>query len=700
MSDKIRPQHLARKAVLYVRQSSAYQVTHNLESQRLQYAMQDRLHQLGWREIDVVDEDLGRSAAGMVTRAGFERMVAEVCLGKVGAVAAREVSRFARNSREWQQLVEVCRVVDTVLIDLEAVYSPRHSNDRLLLGLKGSLNEYELDLLRQRSVEARRAKAQRGELLVAAAVGYIKTDAPHFEKDPDRRVQEAVALVFRKFVELGTARQTLWWFLEHGLQLPVRRATGEIVWRRPSYGMVYSMLRNPMYGGAYAYGKTECTLHYEQGEPRTSRRRRPRDRWLALIPHAHEGYVSWDEFERIQQAMAENLRGWGHSGAVSNGPALLAGLLRCRRCGRKLTVWYTGNTHNVLRYACHRGALDNGDPRCISFGGVLIDAAMAKEILRVVQPAAIDAAVVASEGAARQRDDVLDSWKRDLEAARYAAQRAQKQYDAADPDNRLVADELERRWNQTLQRVHEIEARIDQHLQGHGQGPTPRREEFEDLAADLEAVWDGPHADGRLKKRVVRTLIHEVVVDVDAEAGEIILVIHWKGGVHTELRLPRRRRGQSSSHTAPEIVEAVRALAHICSDDLLAHALNRSGLLTGRGNRWTRERVTALRTHHHIPCYDRDGRQSAGWMNLTEAAAVLGISPRTLRLAVERGEIQADHPLADGPWVFQRQALETEAAATLVARVRGRKQAVAIPTSLQGTLGFSGFSTTERDGAV
>ena len=273
MSDKIRPQHLARKAVLYVRQSSAYQVTHNLESQRLQYAMQDRLHQLGWREIDVVDEDLGRSAAGMVTRAGFERMVAEVCLGKVGAVAAREVSRFARNSREWQQLVEVCRVVDTVLIDLEAVYSPRHSNDRLLLGLKGSLNEYELDLLRQRSVEARRAKAQRGELLVAAAVGYIKTDAPHFEKDPDRRVQEAVALVFRKFVELGTARQTLWWFLEHGLQLPVRPATGEIVWRRPSYGMVYSMLRNPMYGGAYAYGKTECTLHYEQGEPRTSRRR-------------------------------------------------------------------------------------------------------------------------------------------------------------------------------------------------------------------------------------------------------------------------------------------------------------------------------------------------------------------------------------------------------------------------------------------
>src|SRR3954470_12446279 len=242
MSDKIRPHHLARKAMLYVRQSSAYQVMHNLESQRLQYAMQDRLHQLGWREVEVVDEDLGRSAAGMVTRAGFERMVAEVCLGKVGAVAAREVSRFARNSREWQQLVEVCRVVDTVLIDQETVYTPRQSNDRLLLGLKGSLNEYELDLLRQRSVEARREKARRGELIVAAPAGYIKTPDQRLEKDPDRRIQEAVQLVFTKFMELGTVRQTLLWFLEHELQLPVVGRRGEVHWVRPSYSTVHQIL--------------------------------------------------------------------------------------------------------------------------------------------------------------------------------------------------------------------------------------------------------------------------------------------------------------------------------------------------------------------------------------------------------------------------------------------------------------------------
>jgi len=342
MSDKITPHHQTRKAMLYIRQSSAHQVQHNLESQRLQYAMRERLQQLGWRDIEVVDDDLGRSAAGLVTRAGFARMVADVCLGQVGAVAAREVSRFARNSREWQQLVEVCRVVDTVLIDLDTVYSPRHSNDRLLLGLKGSLNEYELDLLRQRSVEARRAKARRGELLVSAAVGYLKTDAPYLEKDPDRRVQEAISLVFRKFGELGTVRQTLWWFLERGLQLPVRPVSGEITWRRPSYGTLYRILSSPVYGGAYAYGRSERTLHYEDGQPRIASRRKPRAQWLVLIPNAHEGYVSWEEFERIQHAMAGNVRGWGRLGAATRGPALLSGLLRCRRCGRRLTSCCSG----------------------------------------------------------------------------------------------------------------------------------------------------------------------------------------------------------------------------------------------------------------------------------------------------------------------------------------------------------------------
>lgn len=688
MSEKLKTQHLSRKAILYVRQSSAYQVSHNLESQKLQYAMQERLMQLGWREIEVVDEDLGRSAAGLVARSGFERMVAEVCLGKVGAVAAREVSRFARNSREWQQLVEVCRVVDTVLIDQEMVYAPRQSNDRLLLGLKGSLNEYELDLLRQRSVEARREKARRGELLVASPVGYRKGDL-RLEKDPDRRVQEAVQLVFRKLGELGSVRQTLLWFLEHGLELPVTNAHEEVSWKRPSYGMIYSMLTNPAYGGAYAYGKTEQLTQYDGGEARQTVRRKPREQWLSFIPGAHEGYVSWEEFERLQATISENVMRSAHSGAAQRGPALLAGLLRCRRCGHKLVVHYTGSRHDVLRYQCRRGWLDNGEPRCIGFAGLNVDQAITREILRVVQPAAIEAAVMAHEERARKVDEVLAALQRDLEAAQYSARRAQKQFDAADPENRLVTDELERRWNQSLQRVREIESQIQQHRDRQGPTTAPTREEFADLAADLESLWHDPETDERIKKRIVRTLIRDVIVDVDAHAGEVILVVHWKGGAHTELHLPRRRRGQNSTHTSTEVLEAVRVLAHTCSDRLIAGALNRNGLLTGRGNRWTQERVTALRSHHHIPCYRAEQRDSAPWVNLTEAAQYLGVSARTLRLAAERGEIEAQHPLADGPWVFNRETLRTTAAATLIERVSCRNRRGAVPNAEQATFEFS-----------
>ncbi|MGA8308960.1 MAG: recombinase family protein [Terriglobales bacterium] len=688
MSEKIRPQHLARKAILYVRQSSPYQVIHNLESQKLQYAMEERLHQLGWREIEIVDDDLGRSAAGLVTRAGFERMVAEVCLGKVGAVAAREVSRFARNSREWQQLVEVCRVVDTVLIDQEMVYAPRLSNDRLLLGLKGSLNEYELDLLRQRSVEARREKARRGELLQAAPVGYIKTEDQRLEKDPDLRVQQAILLVFRKFMELGTVRQTLMWFLEHGLQVPAQNARGETFWKRPVYRSMHRMLTSPIYGGAYTYGKTEHLVCYDGGKPRYLCRRKPREQWLALIPGAHEGYVSWGEFERIAGAIRENTQG---AGAVKNGPALLTGLLRCSRCGRKLTVRYTGSGHDVLRYSCVRGWLDNGEPRCIAFGGISVDEAIRREVLRVVQPAAIEASVLASQELGRQQDDILDALHRDVEAARYAAERAQRQYDASDPENRLVTAELERRWNVALQHVREIEERIEQHGAAADASPAASLEELYQLSQQLETLWTDPATSVRLKKRIVRTLIEEVLVDVDSSASELVLTLHWKGGAHTEQRLPRRRRGQCSTQTSRELIEAVGVLARICNDDLIAGILNRNGHLTGRGNRWTRERVTALRSHHRIPCNKRDEQQPQPWMNLTAAAALLDVSPRTLRLAIDRGDISADHPFADGPWVISRDVVEGESAQALKQRVsRGTRRPAVLDSEQDQTL----FSTT------
>ena len=688
MSEKVRPRHLARKAVLYVRQSSAHQVARNEESRRLQYAMERRLREMGWREVEVVDEDLGRSASGASERSGFERMVSEVCLGNVGAVAAREASRFARNSRDWQRLVEMCRVVDALLIDHEAVYSPRSGSDRLLLGVKGALGEYELELLRQRSVEARLSKARRGELLVAAPAGYVKTEDGRLEKDPDRRVREAVALVFAKFRELGSARQTLLWFLEHSLDLPVRERGGKgIAWRRPSYAVVHRMLSHPNYGGAYVYGRTESAWDCGGERPRRGVRHRPRERWHSLIPNAHEGYVSWERFERIQETLAANDQRGGGAGAPKRGAALLAGLLRCRRCGRKLMVRYTGPRHDALRYCCHRGWMDNGEPRCIAFGGAPLDEAIAREVLRAVQPGALEAAAEAARNAESRRDEAADALRRDLEAARYEADRAARQHEAVDPANRLVADELETRWNRALERVAEIEGRVAE-CDRERDGEVPSFDGFDALAADLETVWRHPGASPQLKKRIVRCLVREVVVDVDADAGEIAVVVHWQGGVHTELRLPRRRRGRSTANPK-EAVAAVRALVRVCPDDVIAGVLNRNDLRTGRGNRWTRERVASLRNWAGIPRHDPQARRTGGWMNLTEAAAELGVSPRTLRLAAERGDVAAEHPLPDGPWVFNRVALRDDDAVALAARAHLRSGPPAIPNDLQKTLDIS-----------
>lgn len=330
-----------------------------------------------------------------------------------------------------------------------------------------------------------------------------------------------------------------------------------------------------------------------------------------------------------------------------------------------------------------------GSRRVSDLAGLTVDEAVAEELLRVVRPGAVEAAMVASEEQSRQHDQVLEAWQREREAAIYAAQRAQKQYDLSDPENRLVTDELERRWNEAMRRLQDVEQRIEQRQRQQATSARPTREDFASLGSELDAVWHSPNTDTRLKKRIVRTLIHEVIVDLDRDQGTLTLVIHWKGGIHTELRLQHRRRGQNGAQTSKDMVEAVRVLARVCSDELIAGVLTRSGLRTGRGNRWTKERVTSLRSYNEIPRYTAEKREAEGWMNLTQAAAFLGIGSRTLRIAVEQGEIKAEHPVAAGPWVFSRSMLEAGATTRLVERIRRRAPLPAIPAADQAALDFS-----------
>ena len=670
---KIRPEHLARSAIVYVRQSTLDQVRHHQESRRRQYDLAEHVRALGWREVLVIDEDLGKSGATAAGRAGFQRLVAEVSLGRVGAVVGLEVSRLARNNRDWYQLLDLCGLLNTLIIDAEGIYDPRQLNDRLLLGLKGTMSEAELGWLRQRAHEARAAKARRGELIISLPVGYVQTRDGRLEKHPDQRVQGALTLVFQKFAELGSARQVLLWMHQEQVTLPGLDRDpvwgDRLRWRLPHYNSILNLLQNPLYAGAYAFGRTETRTHVVAGAPHTTRgHRRPRAQWMVLLRDHHEGYIPWDAYERNQQLLADNaqMKGQMAAGAVRGGRSVLAGLLRCASCGRRLQVTYGGR---VTRYRCRR----NHQAGCgLAFGGLRIEAAIERELLRVLTPGAIDAALARAERTTEEAAVTRHALELELREAQYEAGRAQRQYDAVEPEHRLVADTLERRWNAALEHVAALERRLAALSAAAPPPAVPDRAVLLALAQDFSAVWADPASDPRIKKRVSRLLIQEIRV-APATERTLEVLIHWAGGTHTRLHVPRNRTGEHRRCTAREVVDVVRDLARQLPDAQIARILNRLGYRTGAGNTWTQQRVISLRHAHDIPVFSAEP-DGAVTLTIEQAAARLGVSTTTVRRLITTGRLPATQSVPYAPWAIVPDQLGAEAVQRAVAVVKaGRK---------------------------
>jgi excisionase family DNA binding protein len=661
--NKITPEHLAREAYVYVRQSTADQLINDPESRRRQYALVARAHELGWEQVIVIDEDLGRSGGGQV-RPGFERLLAAICDGTAGAVLAIEASRLARNGRDWHTLLEFCAFVNSLIIDEDGIYDPRLINDRLLLGLKGTFSELELSIFRQRSREALRLKAARGELYMLVAIGYRRGADDRLEQDPDRRIREALSLVFRKFSDIGSVRQLALWLRQEGIDLPVAvyGPQGRAVqWRPPRYHMVHRLLTNPIYAGAYVFGRTGSRVRLEGGRKVIVRGFvRRREEWEVLIRDHHDGYISWEEYDRNQKIIAgnANMKGTMVAGSVRNGGGILVGLLRCGHCGRKLKVLH--HARRDTRYICNREMDYASDKKCIAFNNMRVDAAVSAEVLRAISPLGIDAALQLIADREQASGERLRQSEMALQQARYEVTHARRQYDAVDPDNRLVASELERRWNERLAAA----ARLEEQIRSL-QNEQPRvlcddeRAALLALADDLPRLWNHPAASSETRKRILRAVLKEIIVTV--EASRLRLVLHWQGGDHTRLEVAKNRTGQNRWKTDVETVQLVRDLARILPDHSIAPLLNRLGIRSAKGQSWTQLRVRNFRSVHRITVYREGERAARRELILTEAASCLGVHRMTIIRLIRDGLLPARQTCVGAPYVIQEEDLDRPA---------------------------------------
>ncbi len=660
---------LKRKAVVYVRQSTQAQVQTNLESQRRQYELVDEARRHGFRDIEVIDDDLGRSASGMVARPGFERLVAWLCAGDVGAVLCFDASRLARNGRDWHHLLELCGLVEARVIDLDGIYDPCRPNDRLLLGMKGSISEFELGVLRARMLDAARAKARRGELRIPVPVGYIWHREIGLGFDPDLRLQEAIRLIFARFRELGSARQVHLALHADQVHFP-RPSDGRTLvafdWTPIRYRNVIGVLKNPFYAGVYAYGKSEKHTAIVDGRPRkTYGHGKPPEQWEVMLKEHHEGYIDWAEFERNQKQLAANA--YGKAGGAKSGRggrALLIGLLCCGRCGRRLAVSYTGRAPGRPVYRCDRPNQMLGLPRCLSFGAPRVDAAIVRELVRVVEPMAIEAAVEAERMHMETQREHQRIVELELQQARYEAGLAERRYAACDPDNRLIAAQLEKSWEAALRRVEACEARLDAVRTPAPAATTPN---FAGLADDLHAAWNAPGVTMRARQRLLRALVTDIIADIDEQAREVIVTIHWRGGQHSQLRVRKPKSGEHGCRTPEEALAVMRSMASRWSDDDIAATLNRMGMRTGQSKTWTAHRVGSLRKVHGIHAY-RSAEKGGEWLTMSEAAQRLGVTNHVIRRLIKDGILTAEQVVPGAPYQIRASDLHNDSVTRSLAR--------------------------------
>jgi DNA invertase Pin-like site-specific DNA recombinase len=678
---KVKAGHLKRNAYLYVRQSTLRQVFENTESTQRQYALRQRAVALGWPldRIVIIDTDLGQSGASAADRKGFQRLVTEVSLGRAGIVLGLEVSRLARNSMDWHRLLEICALADTLILDEDGIYDPAHFNDRLLLGLKGTMSEAELHVLRARLQGGIRNKARRGELFVRPPMGFVYNSDGKLVMNPDQQVQQSVRLLFETFRRTGSAMATVKYFVEQALQFPRHLHTGpnkgDVVWAGLEHSRVLRILHNPRYAGAFVYGRTHA---HRTVDGACIIKGVPRDEWEVLIRGAHTGYIDWDEYEQNQRRLRDNRQAYGEDRRKSpprEGPALLQGLLICGRCGKRMTVRYHSRRGRLVPdYVCQREGIEHAEPICQHIPGAAIDEEIGNILIEAVTPVTIEVALAVQQELQCRFDEADRLRQQQVERARYDAELARRRYIRVDPDHRLVADSLEADWNDKLRLLAEAqEACEHQRAQDRKVIDDQQRKAILSLATSFPQLWRDPATPDRERKRMVRLLLEDLTL---IRADHLTLHIRFKGGVNRTVHLPLPKRNWEQTQTKQDVVAAIDQMLNHHTYPEVAVMLNRQGMCSGQGKPFTARIVARLQRSYKLqPRYDR--LRKAGMLTAQEMAQMLGVHPQRINIWKRHGLIRShayngkndclyEHPGENPPRKAQGVKLSKRAAAGLV----------------------------------